>query len=269
MANYICVTCGVQFAESDKPPERCPICEDARQYVGWDGQQWTTLQEIQTDHHNVMKSAEPKLTGIVTEPKFAIGQRALLVQAPEGNVLWDCISLIDEQTVEAVNELGGLSAIACSHPHMHGSMVAWSRAFGDAPIYVHADDRAHVMRPDAAIKFWEGETLVLADGLTLIRGGGHFEGSAMLHWAEGADGKGVMLAGDTIYAVADRRYVTFMYSYPNYIPLPPSAVRRIVAAAEPYAFDRLYSNFWDRFIPSDAKAAVMRSAERYIRAISD
>jgi len=28
MTNYICVTCGVQHAETDAPPEHCLICED-------------------------------------------------------------------------------------------------------------------------------------------------------------------------------------------------------------------------------------------------
>ena len=46
MPNFICITCGTRFAVSDEPPEKCDICEDERQYVGWDGQQWTTLAEL-------------------------------------------------------------------------------------------------------------------------------------------------------------------------------------------------------------------------------
>ena len=46
MTNYICVTCGTQFADSQTPPAHCPICEDERQYIGWNGQQWTTLEEL-------------------------------------------------------------------------------------------------------------------------------------------------------------------------------------------------------------------------------
>jgi rubrerythrin len=41
-ARYICVTCGIQFKETDGPPKHCPVCEDERQYVGWEGQKWTT-----------------------------------------------------------------------------------------------------------------------------------------------------------------------------------------------------------------------------------
>jgi hypothetical protein len=265
--HFICKTCGVQFAATDTPPERCPICDDERQYIGHSGQQWTTLAALQTDAHNVIKPVAPGLTGIGTHPGFAIGQRALLVQTPAGNVLWDCISLLDDPTIAAVRTLGGIAAIAISHPHFYSSMVEWSHAF-DAPIYLHADDRQWVMRPDPAIVFWEGETHSLMDGVTLVRCGGHFAGSAALHWAAGGEGRGALLTGDTLQVVSDRRFVTFMYSYPNSIPLPAAAIRRIVGAVEPFAFDTLYGGWWDRIVAPDAKGAVARSAERYIAAIS-
>ncbi|MCB0171741.1 MAG: MBL fold metallo-hydrolase [Anaerolineae bacterium] len=265
MPNFICVTCGVQFAATDAPPQDCPICQDERQYVNWNGQQWTTLEALQNGRHNAVKSVESGLTGIGTDPRFAIGQRALLIQSAHGNILWDCISLIDAATIAAINELGGVTAMAISHPHFYSSMVEWSRAF-DVPVYLHVDNRPYVMRPDAAIEFWEGETRVLNPEVTLIRCGGHFPGSTVLHWT-GADGQGVLLTGDTIQVVQDRRYVSFMYSYPNLIPLPAAKVRRIVAAVEPYPFDRLYGGWWDLRIATDAKAAVSHSADRYCRII--
>lgn len=268
MTEYICVTCGTQFAATQEPPTYCPICEDERQYVGHNGQQWTTLAELQRGHHNTIKEEEPQLTGIGTEERFAIGQRALLVQAPDGNILWDCISLIDDATVAAVQALGGIKAIAISHPHYYSSMVEWSRTF-DAPIYLHAADQQWVMRPDPAIIVWEGETQPLGDGLTLIRCGGHFAGGTVLHWAAGAGGRGTLLTGDIINVVQDRRYVSFMYSYPNLIPLPATAIRRIVQAMEPYELDRIYSAWFGTVVAADGKAAVRRSAERYIRAIQD
>src|SRR5258708_643900 len=126
---YICKTCGVQFAPTDGPPEHCPVCEDERQYIGHNGQEWTTHSALQKSHHNIIKPAEPGLTGIGTDPHFAIGQRALLVQTPAGNVLWDCISLLDDPTVAAVNALGGIAAIAISHPHFYSSMIEWSHRF--------------------------------------------------------------------------------------------------------------------------------------------
>ena len=266
MTYYICVTCGTQFAAADNPPAHCPICEDERQYVGWQGQQWTTLAALQADHHNEIRVVEPQLTGIGTQLSFAIGQRALLVETEEGNLLWDCISLIDDATIDAVRAMGGVAAIAISHPHYYSSMVEWSRAF-DAPIYLHEDDREHVVRPDSAIEFWTGETKSLFGGLTLIRCGGHFAGGTVAHWPDGAAGKGVLLVGDILQVVQDRRYVSFMYSYPNLIPLPAETVRHIVAAVEPYAFDRLHGAWWDRVVMQEGKAAVHRSAERYIRAL--
>lgn len=266
MPNFICVTCGAQFAATGEPPDKCDICEDERQFVGWRGQQWTTLAELRQSHQSVVRLEEPGLYGIGMEPSFAIGQRALLVMHTEGNVLWDCIPLLDEAVIERIRGIGGISAIAISHPHYYSSMVEWNRAF-DCPIYLHAADRQWIMRPDAAIEFWDGETKEIGTGLTLIRCGGHFEGGTVLHWTEGANGKGVILSGDILQVVQDRRWVSFMYSYPNLIPLPASTVRRIAAAVEPYKFDRIYGAWWGKVIAMDAKSAVRRSAERYIQRI--
>jgi glyoxylase-like metal-dependent hydrolase (beta-lactamase superfamily II) len=268
MSNYICVTCGTQYGETETPPSHCAICEDERQYVGHNGQTWVTLPEMRKTYQNRIEEIEDGLTGIGTQPGFAIGQRALLVQRPDGNLLWDCVSLLDEATVEAVRARGGVRAIAVSHPHLAGSLVEWSRAFGNAPIYWQARDREWVMRPDPAFVFWDEAMYPLWDGLTLVHCGGHFHGSSVLHWAQGAAGRGALLAGDTIQVVQDRRYVSFMYSYPNIIPLNAPAVARILRAVEPLEFDRLYGGWWDSVVASDAKAALRRSAERYIRAIS-
>lgn len=266
MIHFICKTCGTQFAATETAPEHCPICEDERQYIGWQGQQWTTLPALQAAQHNIIKTVAPALTGISTHPSFAIGQRALLIQTPEGNLLWDCISLIDDPTIAAINALGGIRAIAISHPHFYASMIEWSRAF-DAPIYLHEANRQWLMRPDPAVEFWQGETKPLWNDMTLIRSGGHFTGSTVLHWPAGAAGKGALFTGDTLYVVSDRRYVSFMYSYPNLIPLPAREVQRIAATVAPYSFDRLYSAWWDRVIKKGAKTAVSRSATRYIQAL--
>jgi glyoxylase-like metal-dependent hydrolase (beta-lactamase superfamily II) len=268
MTNFMCATCGTQYPDSRNPPESCPICEDERQYIGYGGQQWTTLAELQQDHHNELREVEPHLTGIGTVPNFSIAQRALLVQTPGGNILWDCIPLMDDATIEAVQALGGLDAIAISHPHYYSSTVEWAHAFG-ATIYLHTADRQHVQRPDPAITYWEGETFSPLPGITLINTGGHFEGATVLHWPSGAEGRGVLLTGDILHVVQDRRWVTFMYSYPNMIPLPASIVRSMVAAVEPYAFDRIYGAWWEKVVAVDAKDAVRRSADRYIAAITD
>lgn len=266
MQNYICVTCGVQYTTTPKELEHCTICEDERQYVNSKGQTWTTLDKLGKDRRNVLRTLEPCLTGIRTEPQFAIGQQAHLIQTQQGNVLWDCISFIDQATIEAVHALGGISKIGISHPHFYSSMIEWSHAF-NAPIYLHSSNREWVMRPDPSIIYWERETYALGDGLTLIRCGGHFTGSTALHWTSGADGRGALFTGDTINVVPDRRFVSFMRSYPNLIPLPASAINGILQAVDPFQYDRIYGGWLDSVVKRDAKAGVKYSAERYIRSI--
>jgi len=270
MENFICVQCGTQFDTTARPPARCRICEDERQFVRHGGQKWTTLARLAADYHNRFEDEAPRLLGIGTEPEFAIGQRTLLVQSPGGNLLWDCISLLDERTVAEVNARGGIRAIAISHPHFYSSMVEWSERFG-AVIFLHAADRPWVMRHSPRIQFWDGPTLSLWDEITLINCGGHFEGGTVLHRpgaSRGRASKGALLTGDIIQVVQDRRYVSFMRSYPNLIPLGPAAIRRILERIEPFSFDQIYGAWWQAKIVSDAKAAVRRSAERYLRAIS-
>lgn len=269
MPAFICTACGTEFAPSDAPPDECPVCEEERQYVPPGGQSWTTLEALRASRANVFRQYKPGLIGIGSEPRFAIGQRALLVVTPAGNVLWDCISLIDDATVTLINGLGGLSAIAISHPHFYTTMGQWSRAFGGVPIHLHADDRDWVLQPNDAIDYWSGETLDLLPDVTLVRCGGHFPGASVLHWSGGADGRGVVCSGDTLTVTMDRKFLSFMRSYPNIIPLSASAVRRIDAAMQPFAFERIYGHYFDRVIASDAKAVLERSVARYIAAISD
>jgi len=267
MNAFICKTCGSQFSETEKAPCACPICEDERQHVGHQGQQWTTLEELRAAHRNRIEPEEG-VVAIHTEPHFAIGQRALLIESPSRNILWDCVALLDDETIFAIKKLGGIAAIAISHPHYYTTMVEWSRAFGDAPIWLHAADRKWVMQPDKRIHFWKTDTHAIADGFTLIRCGGHFEGGTVLHRAAIADEPGELFSSDIIAVCADRRQVTFMRSFPNYIPLNRAAIERIVAAVEPFAFDRIYGAFRGDVIRADGNAVVKFSAERYLRAIA-
>lgn len=265
-AAYLCVTCGTQYPPSEREPEHCPICEDDRQYLPPQGQQWTTLEAEQGKHHNSFTAIAPGVTAIATEPKLGIGERAYLIETPHGNILWDLIAYFDDATITELRARGGVAAIAISHPHFYTTMGAWSRALGDVPIFLHRDNAPWVMYPSPAIRSVETDTLELLPGATLLRCGGHFPGSSVLHWRGGANGQegeqGVLFTGDTIKVVADRRWVTFMYSYPNTIPLDEQTVRHIVATVEPYAFTALYDG-WDP-VAGDAKEAVRRSAERYI-----
>jgi hypothetical protein len=265
MPHFICATCGTQFPESEIPPPACPICEDPRQWVPEDGQRWTTMEELAAEHRNVVRE-DGELTGIGTEPSFAIGQRALLVPYDGRALMWDCITLVDDTAVDAVAARGGLAAIAISHPHYYSAMVEWARRF-DCTVLLHADDEHWVVRPDPQIELWGGDSLDLGEGLTLLRCGGHFSGGTVLHWAAGAGGAGALLSGDIVQVIPDRRHVGFMYSYPNLIPLPEAAVGRVAAALAPYEFESIYGAWWGRIVRSDAKGAVERSAERYGRAL--
>jgi hypothetical protein len=266
MSLFTCFQCGAQFPATAQPPESCPICEDERQFVHWGGQKWLTREEL-SDAHKVVWRDDLGLTGLGLEPGFAIGQRALLVREADGCVMWDCIPLATPEAINFIRSLGGLKAIAISHPHYYGAVADFCEAFG-APAYLHGDDRAFVTRPHPAIVPWQGDTLALSADIRLIRTGGHFAGGAVLHWRAGAEGRGALLVGDVAQVAMDRRSLSFMYSYPNYIPLNAQAVERIAAAVEPLAFDRIHGAWWDRNIATGAKAAFASSVRRYLAAIA-
>lgn len=261
--HYICTQCGTQFAETDDPPTECPICLDERQFVNPHEQQWTTHDRLKVTHRNSIRVQGPGVIGIGMEPKVGIGQRALIVRGAEGNVLWDCIPLLDDGLAEMIRGIGGLRAIAVSHPHFYTSIVDWAHTF-DCPVHLPTRNREWVMRSDPSIQFWNSDTLDLGDGFTLVRCGGHFPGSAVLHRAD--DG-GAIFTGDTFYVNPDRRTVGVMYSFPNHIPVSASMVRQVAAAVEPFEFQRIYSLWWDAVIADGGKDAIRRSVERYVAAI--
>ena len=260
MTSFLCRTCGTQFADSAEPPTECAICCDGRQYVPVEGQEWITYEAFCDTHHADIRN-EAGAMGIGVKPEFGIGQRALLVESPGGNVLWDCVPLLDEMSA-FVESRGGLRAVAISHPHYYTTMVEWAHRF-ECRIVIHELDREWVQRPDAAIELWSGETRELWDDLTLLRLGGHFPGGQVLHWAS----RDALLSGDIVQVLPGCRWVGFMYSYPMLIPLPSGEVERIAAALEPWQFDKIYGAWWDRVVREDGKRVVERSAERYVRAL--
>jgi hypothetical protein len=268
MTCFICTTCGSQFADSAAPPGCCQICMDERQYVGWDGQAWTRLEELRQRHRLRFEKEGEGVTGVGIEPHFAIGQRALLVQTASGNILWDCVALIDDEAVSRITAMGGLEAIAISHPHYYTVMVEWSEAFGGVPIYLHEADRQWVMRPHRSIAHWSGDTVGIAPGVTLVRCGGHFPGGTVMHWAEGAGGGGALFAGDVIQVCQDRNAVSFMYSFPNYIPLNATAVSHIAASVRPYRFEPIFGAFARRNVAAGGRGVLERSLARYLKAIA-
>ncbi|MGB6453021.1 MAG: MBL fold metallo-hydrolase [Streptosporangiaceae bacterium] len=262
MPAWICATCGVQQRDTPEPPAGCAICSDERQYVGWGGQRWTTMDGLGDGHAVVVREEEPGLFGVGLEPAFAIGQRALLVCTDRGNVLWDCVSLLDDDGRARIAELGGISAICMSHPHFYAANIEFADAF-DARILIPRADQQWVQRPSPRIEFFD-DLAEPVPGLTLARIGGHFDGAAVLHWPAGSEGRGALLTGDTITVVPDRDWVSFMWSYPNLIPLDEATVLDIARRTERFSFDRVYGGWWGRVVVQDGAAAVRRSADRYI-----
>jgi hypothetical protein len=258
-----CSACGTSHPDTAEPPSRCLICDDERQYVPRGGQAWITPEKLADRHVNAWRRLETDLFEIHTHPGFGIGQRALLLRTPEGNILWDCISLLDDATEALIRGLGGLRAIAISHPHYYTCMQDWARIF-DCPVHLHAADADWIMRPDPAIRHWDGETLEIAPGVTLLRLGGHFPGGCVLHWARGAGGRGALLSGDIVQVAADLSRVSFLWSYPNMMPLSAATVRRIADALAPWEFERIYGAFPGRQVMAGGARAVERSAGRYI-----
>ena len=263
MTTFLCTACGTSYPDAAAPPERCPICDDERQYVPATGQAWTTREALAKGHRNAWEHHEAGVFSIHPVPAFAINQRAFLLRTPQGNLLWDCVALLDAATIELVRGLGGLRGIAISHPHYYTVMQDWAEAFG-APIHLHQADRAWVMRPHPAIRFWDGDTLELLPGATLIRAGGHFQGGTVLHWDGTADGKGLLLAGDIVQVTPGARRVSFMWSYPNMLPLPGASVRQVAERLAPWRYDRIYGGFRGQEVRQDGPALVARSAARYL-----
>lgn len=259
MSVWICATCGVEHADTSGT---CAICADERQWVPAAGQRWTSLAELHDAGYRAdLSTLEPDLFGIQSTPAVGIGQQAKLLRTPHGSVLWDPIGFVDHTIATRVLKIGPVRAIVASHPHMFGAQVEWSRALGGVPVLVAEDDLAWLARPDPVIQPWSGQVR-LVPGVTLAQLGGHFPGSAVLHWRAGADGRGVLLSGDTVFANPDRGSVSFMRSYPNRLPLSGPVALRIAAALERFEFDRLYGNF-DNVIPADAGRIVRRSADRH------
>ena len=292
-----CATCGVERA--DPLPELCPICADERQFVPSEGQEWTSPAESAVRGASIeFVEREPGVVMLVQKNCPGIGQKPALIRTEHGNVLVEVPNFIDDASVAGVRERGGLAAVIASHPHMYGLQSRWSAAFGDCPVFVSAADEQWLgVRPGNTV-VWGGRRvdegrnasggkrgaaaggdsgaghaaggpvapdrdaqIEIVPGVRASQPGGHFPGSVVVHWTA-SDGEGVLFTGDTIGTVADPRWVTFMRSFPNWMPLSGAVVRRIADHVSRYDFDRIYGNFGGA-VPRDARAAVRRSAERY------
>jgi hypothetical protein len=266
MTKHICKTCGTQHSEKPETPDRCLICNDDRQYVDWEGQQWTTHEALAKEYTQRIEFEED-LLAIGMTPDFAIDQRAFLLPTDAGNILWECVSLVTQEAIDQINKNGGLDRIVISHPHFYSSMVEWSEAFDNVEILIHEADRQWVQRPHPSIKFWTGDELALSDSVTLIRAGGHFPGSTVLHWATGPKSGGALFSGDALQVAVDRRHVSFMHSYPNMVPMKTSDVIDMRNRLQKYQFEDVYGYTWNRNIIGNGRRMVDESYDRYLKAI--
>ena len=259
---WICATCAVETDDLPMAPESCAVCTDDRQWVPESGQRWTTLEQLRAAGTRIdIEPVEPGLWGLRADPGVGIGQQTMVIRTLAGVVLFDCLGYLDDATVAFVRSLGPTLAVAASHPHMYGVQTEWARALGGVAVLVAERDREWVRRRDPLVEFY-GARREIGAGLTLHRVGGHFRGQAVLEWATGNEGLGVLLAGDAIVPNPDRRSVSFLRSYPNRIPLSGPVVQRIADQVGTLHFDRLYNNF-GAVVPRDAQAMVRFSADRH------
>jgi hypothetical protein len=145
-------------------------------------------------------------------------------------------------------------------------MVEWAERF-DARVLLHERDREWITRSSTRIELWSGDQYTISDTLELVRLGGHFPGGTVCLWRAGAAARGALLSGDIVQVVSDREWVSFMWSYPNLVPLSAAEVERIAAVVAKLEFDRIYGAWWERVVAVDAKAKVARSAARYLDAL--
>ncbi|KAA8649855.1 putative metallo-beta-lactamase domain protein [Aspergillus tanneri] len=226
-----------------------------------------------------MGSHPDHLITIRTVPRLAIGQRAFLCRTPYGNVLWDCLTYLDDETIAQINKLGGIAAIVISHPHYYATNLHWADTF-NCPVYLSAEDAEWVMRKGPRQDFWEGSELRLplgpgddAGDVVAVKTGGHFPGSSVLWWKS----LRTLLIADTIFVVPSGVYhvgrlpgttsFSFMWSYPNMIPLPPDEVHKIWKAIAHTEFDDTYGAFEGGETFGNSKRRVLDSAKIIVKAM--
>ncbi|BDY27914.1 MULTISPECIES: hydrolase [Mycolicibacterium] len=268
MPTWICTGCGIEHPEADdRPAENTCVLTSEVVAIEERGDlpphgTWTTLELLAAQpHHTEHVDHGRGVHSLRREPRFAIGHRSFLVQTAHGNLLWDAPAYLDDEIAGLVRGLGGVTAIASSHPHMFGAQLSWSREFGDVPVYVNALDREWLPRTDPVIELWKGEHEPVP-GVRLLHVGGHMRGSSVALTADGT-----LLVGDTISGGLARNWVSFQRNFPKHVPLSAAVVQRIVDRLDAYDYDRLYTLGGDE-IDQDAKGVVHRSAETHIRWVS-
>lgn len=257
----ICTTCGTQMTLGFDKNSNCPICSEERQYIPDRGQTWTTHQKLQSNHIVKNLQLSENLYEFTIDSTFGIGQRALMVISDEGNILWDCIPLLNEKVIEFIKAKGGLKAIAFSHPHFYSNMNDWADVF-DCPILIHKNDAEHIMVKGKHLNLWEGDELELWDGMKLFLIGGHFAGSSILHVPYLSKG-GSIICGDTLFLSPNKQHFSVVWSSPNRMPLPLIEIRRIQARLEGIPFDAFYGYIGIQNLTENVKEILRKSFVRY------
>ncbi|HVW14601.1 MAG TPA: hypothetical protein VHB54_12275 [Mucilaginibacter sp.] len=258
----ICTTCGTKFPHNERVPALCPICNDDRQFIDLKGQSWTNSEDLEKGHAVRIRKISERLHYLTVRPSFAIGQRAFLLLSKGGNILWDCIPLLDEATREFIHSKGGLKAIAFSHPHFYSNMNEWAAEF-NCPIYIHEADKPWIFNYGPNVKLWSGDEKPLWDDLKLVHVGGHFPGSSMLHIAS-ISKDGAMLCGDSLYISRSLRHTAVMFSYPNNIALLKEDFIAFYEKCSRLKFDTLYgATFEGQDLEGNAYEVFTASMNRY------
>lgn len=259
--SFLCTTCGTQYPPDRPLPELCPICNDDRQYIPETGQGWTRLAELKQTHRVRINPVAERIWSLKVQPDFAIANRALLVQSPGGNLLWDCMPLPDDLTVDFIRSVGGLKAIAFSHPHYYTTMNEWAALF-DCPIFIHENDQPWIMYPGDAVRLWSGAHFPLWDGIRILHTGGHFPGSCVLHLPSETD-RGTLLCGDSLLLSRSKRHLAVMFSYPNQILLTKDEFAAFDGRTAGLAFDNLHGAFDNQDLAGNALTVFKTSMQRY------
>ncbi|KAF1944054.1 hypothetical protein EJ02DRAFT_372141 [Clathrospora elynae] len=290
----VCETCGTQYdVPLSQHPGTCRICEDPRQYVPASGQSWTSLAKEQQLQKNIFEtdSDDPRIHYITTRPltpaelppglcdstttrkQLGIGQRCILLQTQHGNVIWDLVAFLDEATIDFINEKGGLEAIVISHPHFYTTHMEWAKVFR-CPVYVSNDDAEWLNRKDSegVRKLVGGVTKIeeVRGDVTMIQAGGHFDGSCVLLWEKKLFIADTMMSAPSGFNNAkrlpDTTTYSFMWSYPNMIPLSPSAIHGIWKALKPFDFNTTYGGFAGQNVSRpDLKKQVLESMKIFLK----
>ncbi|AVR44451.1 MBL fold metallo-hydrolase [Christiangramia fulva] len=259
--NNICVTCGTRYSDEYFDENLCPVCADDRQYINLNGQQWTSYKQMKDSHSLYFNKLRNDIYEISIRPSFAIGQKAHLILHPEGNVLWDCLPFLDEAAAAFIDKLGGLKAIAISHPHYYSLMAEWAGYF-DCPVYLHENDRKWVFDKEDNIHFFSEDKLEITKGIEIVNSGGHFPGSTVLHY-KSENQAPTLFGGDTLYLSLNKKHLSAMYSYPNNIALEKKELFRCFEKVKELDFDAFFGAFSWQNLFEGAGEIFKKSYERY------